>query len=250
MDADAGSENPENGERRDPHRTAEEDARARAEFAALHGPALRASGVPERYWGRLLHKLEHEVRAGEPPAGRTGAQSGAGGAGARAALGPSPGKGVAAGGPLAESRGGAARGGRARGAAGRPAAPGTTGAHGAGRVSGAGGERAPCGAQKPRPGCDAPGACPCWDAAGETHGGGCEERQCPGDRLRRRLLGGLGASRLWGLRVAAMAQHLWPRFRQCLGLAGLCVRLPWCVGTYPEFSAPLRPAALSSPLCG
>lgn len=37
---------------------------ARAEFAALHGPALRASGVPERYWGRLLHKLEHEVRAG------------------------------------------------------------------------------------------------------------------------------------------------------------------------------------------
>uniref|UniRef100_A0A8C5YTF4 Tubulin tyrosine ligase like 12 n=1 Tax=Marmota marmota marmota TaxID=9994 RepID=A0A8C5YTF4_MARMA len=24
-------------------------------------PALRASGVPERYWGRLLHKLEHEV---------------------------------------------------------------------------------------------------------------------------------------------------------------------------------------------
>lgn len=139
MDADAGSENPENGERRDPHRTAEEDARARAEFAALHGPALRASGVPERYWGRLLHKLEHEVRAraGEPPAG---------GAGARAALDPSPGKGVAAGGPLAESRGGAARGGRARGAAGRPAAPGTTGAHGAGRVSGAGGERAPCGA--------------------------------------------------------------------------------------------------------
>uniref|UniRef100_A0A9W3GCW1 Tubulin--tyrosine ligase-like protein 12 n=1 Tax=Camelus bactrianus TaxID=9837 RepID=A0A9W3GCW1_CAMBA len=39
----------------------EEDAQARAEFAALHGPALRASGVPERYWGRLLHKLEHEV---------------------------------------------------------------------------------------------------------------------------------------------------------------------------------------------
>lgn len=144
MDADAGSGNPENGERRDPDRTAEEDARARAEFAALHGPALRASGVPERYWGRLLHKLEHEVRAGEAPAGRTGAQSGAGGAGARAALDPSPGKGVAAGGPLAESRRGAARGGRARGAAGRPAAPGTTGARGAGRVSGAGGERAPC----------------------------------------------------------------------------------------------------------
>ncbi|KAI4545808.1 tubulin--tyrosine ligase-like protein 12 [Ovis aries] len=40
----------------------EQDARvALAEFAALHGPALRASGVPERYWGRLLHKLEHEV---------------------------------------------------------------------------------------------------------------------------------------------------------------------------------------------
>lgn len=42
----------------------EEDALAQAEFAALHGQALRASGVPERYWGRLLHKLEHEVRAG------------------------------------------------------------------------------------------------------------------------------------------------------------------------------------------
>ncbi|XP_066214709.1 tubulin--tyrosine ligase-like protein 12 isoform X2 [Saccopteryx leptura] len=40
---------------------AEEGAQALAEFAALHGPALRASGVPERYWGRLLHKLEHEV---------------------------------------------------------------------------------------------------------------------------------------------------------------------------------------------
>lgn len=32
------------------------------EFVALHGPALRASGVPERLWGSLLHKLEHEVR--------------------------------------------------------------------------------------------------------------------------------------------------------------------------------------------
>uniref|UniRef100_A0A673V3M4 Tubulin tyrosine ligase like 12 n=1 Tax=Suricata suricatta TaxID=37032 RepID=A0A673V3M4_SURSU len=36
-------------------------AHPRLQFAALHGPALRASGVPERYWGRLLHKLEHEV---------------------------------------------------------------------------------------------------------------------------------------------------------------------------------------------
>ncbi|XP_027450379.1 tubulin--tyrosine ligase-like protein 12 [Zalophus californianus] len=60
MDADAGSESPP-AERRDPGLTPEEDARARAEFAALHGLALRASGVPERYWGRLLHKLEHEV---------------------------------------------------------------------------------------------------------------------------------------------------------------------------------------------
>lgn len=34
------------------------------EFVSLHGPALRASGVPERLWGRLLHKLEHEVRGG------------------------------------------------------------------------------------------------------------------------------------------------------------------------------------------
>lgn len=42
----------------------EDGARAWAEFAALHGTALRSSGVPERYWGRLLHKLEHEVRAG------------------------------------------------------------------------------------------------------------------------------------------------------------------------------------------
>lgn len=48
----------------------EEGAQALAEFAALHGPALRASGVPERYWGRLLHKLEHEVRAGATWGGR------------------------------------------------------------------------------------------------------------------------------------------------------------------------------------
>ncbi|KAM9672248.1 tubulin--tyrosine ligase-like protein 12 [Trichechus inunguis] len=39
----------------------EEGAQALEQFAALHGPALRASGVPELYWGRLLHKLEHEV---------------------------------------------------------------------------------------------------------------------------------------------------------------------------------------------
>lgn len=48
----------------------EEGAWALAEFVALHGPALRASGVPERYWGRLLHKLEHEVRAGAARGGR------------------------------------------------------------------------------------------------------------------------------------------------------------------------------------
>ncbi|KAM8979994.1 tubulin--tyrosine ligase-like protein 12 [Sarcophilus harrisii] len=30
-------------------------------FVALHGPALRASAVPERYWGRLLHKLHREI---------------------------------------------------------------------------------------------------------------------------------------------------------------------------------------------
>ncbi|XP_075409633.1 tubulin--tyrosine ligase-like protein 12 [Tenrec ecaudatus] len=42
-------------------RRPKEGAQALAEFAALHGPALCASGVPERYWGRLLHKLEHEV---------------------------------------------------------------------------------------------------------------------------------------------------------------------------------------------
>ncbi|XP_013367120.1 PREDICTED: tubulin--tyrosine ligase-like protein 12 isoform X2 [Chinchilla lanigera] len=39
----------------------EDGAAALAEFAAAHGPALRSSGVPERYWGSLLHKLEHEV---------------------------------------------------------------------------------------------------------------------------------------------------------------------------------------------
>lgn len=58
MEADAGLvRTPESVRGPDP----EEGARARAEFAALHGPALRASGVPERYWGRLLYKLEHEV---------------------------------------------------------------------------------------------------------------------------------------------------------------------------------------------
>lgn len=64
----------------------EEDALALAEFAALHGPALRASGVPERYWGRLLHKLEHEVRAGATR-GEQGA--GPGGPGAERPLGTS-----------------------------------------------------------------------------------------------------------------------------------------------------------------
>ncbi|XP_060512126.1 tubulin--tyrosine ligase-like protein 12 [Panthera onca] len=60
MEANGGSGDPP-AERGSPGLTPEEGARARAEFAALHGPALRASGVPERYWGRLLHKLEHEV---------------------------------------------------------------------------------------------------------------------------------------------------------------------------------------------
>ncbi|XP_006890108.1 PREDICTED: tubulin--tyrosine ligase-like protein 12 [Elephantulus edwardii] len=63
MEAQSGSELRPAGHS-SPARTAgrpEEDAQALAEFAALHGPALRASGVPERYWGRLLHKLEHEV---------------------------------------------------------------------------------------------------------------------------------------------------------------------------------------------
>ncbi|XP_036617053.1 tubulin--tyrosine ligase-like protein 12 [Trichosurus vulpecula] len=30
-------------------------------FVVLHGPALRASAIPERYWGRLLHKLHREI---------------------------------------------------------------------------------------------------------------------------------------------------------------------------------------------
>ncbi|KAL4681320.1 hypothetical protein H8959_006797 [Pygathrix nigripes] len=60
MEAERGPERPP-AERSSPGQTPEEGAEALAEFAALHGPALRASGVPERYWGRLLHKLEHEV---------------------------------------------------------------------------------------------------------------------------------------------------------------------------------------------
>uniref|UniRef100_A0A8C8ZDS3 Tubulin tyrosine ligase like 12 n=1 Tax=Prolemur simus TaxID=1328070 RepID=A0A8C8ZDS3_PROSS len=60
MEAERGPESPP-AERSGPGRKPAEGARALAEFAALHGPALRASGVPERYWGRLLHKLEHEV---------------------------------------------------------------------------------------------------------------------------------------------------------------------------------------------
>lgn len=46
-----------------------EAARARPDFVELYGAALRASGVPERYWERLLHKLEHEVHAGKMRAG-------------------------------------------------------------------------------------------------------------------------------------------------------------------------------------
>jgi hypothetical protein len=65
MEAELGTE------RGMPDRTPEDGAQALAEFAALHGPALRASGVPERYWGRLLYKLEHEVRTG-PWAGEPG----------------------------------------------------------------------------------------------------------------------------------------------------------------------------------
>ncbi|KAK2120954.1 hypothetical protein P7K49_002340 [Saguinus oedipus] len=61
MEAERGPERPPT-ERSSPGPTPEEGARSLAEFAALHGPALRASGVPERYWGGLLHKLEHEVR--------------------------------------------------------------------------------------------------------------------------------------------------------------------------------------------
>uniref|UniRef100_H0UXV8 Tubulin tyrosine ligase like 12 n=1 Tax=Cavia porcellus TaxID=10141 RepID=H0UXV8_CAVPO len=44
-----------------PSRVQDEGAAALTEFAAMHGPALRSSGVPERYWGSLLHKLEHEI---------------------------------------------------------------------------------------------------------------------------------------------------------------------------------------------
>lgn len=61
MEAERRPERPP-AERSSPGQTPEEGAEALAEFAALHGPALRASGVPERYWGRLLHKLEHEMR--------------------------------------------------------------------------------------------------------------------------------------------------------------------------------------------
>lgn len=45
-----------------PGRAERLNARLLDEFVSLHGPTLRASGVPERLWGRLLHKLEHEVR--------------------------------------------------------------------------------------------------------------------------------------------------------------------------------------------
>lgn len=71
----------------------EQDARAAlAEFVALHGPALRASGVPERYWGRLLHKLEHEVPVGAPcgEARGAGRSRGAGPRGALAAVPSAP----------------------------------------------------------------------------------------------------------------------------------------------------------------
>lgn len=47
-----------------PGRAERLNARLLDEFVSLHGPTLRASGVPERLWGRLLHKLEHEVRDG------------------------------------------------------------------------------------------------------------------------------------------------------------------------------------------
>lgn len=81
MEADAGSEHgspvltPESAPSSEPDPDPEEDARARTEFEALHGPALRASGVPERYWGRLLHKLEHEVRVGATRGGRGAGRS-------------------------------------------------------------------------------------------------------------------------------------------------------------------------------
>lgn len=47
-----------------PGRAERLNARLLDEFVSLHGPTLRASGVPERLWGRLLHKLEHEVLGG------------------------------------------------------------------------------------------------------------------------------------------------------------------------------------------
>lgn len=51
------------GQRRgSPGRAERLNERLLDEFVSLHGPALRASGVPERLWGSLLHKLEHEVR--------------------------------------------------------------------------------------------------------------------------------------------------------------------------------------------
>lgn len=98
----------------------EEDALA--EFAALHGPALRASGVPERYWGRLLHKLEHEVRRGRRALAR-GAHRPAsqrGGCGLRAALAGNRG------GWRPEAAGSAGKGWRVRrgGARGAPRGPG------------------------------------------------------------------------------------------------------------------------------
>ncbi|XP_005354493.2 tubulin--tyrosine ligase-like protein 12 [Microtus ochrogaster] len=50
------------GQRRgSPGRAERLNERLLDEFVSLHGPALRASGVPERLWGSLLHKLEHEV---------------------------------------------------------------------------------------------------------------------------------------------------------------------------------------------
>lgn len=91
MEADAGlARTPESAPDSQRGPAPEEDARAQAEFAALHGPALRASGVPERHWGRLLHKLEHEVRAGATrggPGGRGAGPLSQKGCGLRAALG-------------------------------------------------------------------------------------------------------------------------------------------------------------------
>lgn len=93
MEADAGQvRTPESA--LSSERGPEEDARALAEFAALHGPALRSSGVPERYWGRLLHKLEHEVRAGATWGGQS---TGPGGHRGWTALDSSTGKGVVCG---------------------------------------------------------------------------------------------------------------------------------------------------------